>query len=65
MSLVEAPAQRSRLGSSADRVGLGALLIATVCLVAIGGKWVSGPLSLVVVLVLLAVIASVIILAWR
>ena len=65
MSLVEAPAQRSRLGSSADRVGLGALLIATVCLVAIGGKWVSGQLSSVVVLVLLAVIASVIVLAWR
>jgi spermidine/putrescine transport system permease protein len=65
MSLVEAPAQRSRLGLSADRIGLAALLIASVCLVAIGGKWVSGPLSSVFVLVLVATLAGVIVLAWR
>jgi spermidine/putrescine transport system permease protein len=65
MSLVEAPTHRSRLGSAADRVGLAALLIATVCLVAIGGKWVSGPLLSVFVLVLVATLAGVIVLAWR
>ena len=65
MSLVESPAQRSRLGSSADRIGLAALLVATMCLVAIGGKWVSGPLASVLVLVLLAVIVGIVVLAWR
>jgi spermidine/putrescine transport system permease protein len=65
MGAVDTPVRRSQIAASADRVGLGALLIATVCLVAIGGKWVSGPLSALIVLVLVATIGGVFALAWR
>jgi spermidine/putrescine transport system permease protein len=52
-----------RLAPVADRVGLGALLLATLCLVAIGGRWVSGPFAAVFVLLFVAVVAGVIMLA--
>lgn len=54
-----------RLGHVADRVGLAALLISALCLVAIGAQWFEGPLNSLVVLVLLLTLASVGVLAWR
>jgi spermidine/putrescine transport system permease protein len=54
-----------RIGTNADRVGLGAMLVAAVCLVALGAKWVSGPASSVVLLVLALVLIGVLVLALR
>ena len=34
-----------RVGAAADRVGLGAILLSAVCLVALGGRWVTGPMA--------------------
>ena len=54
-----------RIGTNADRVGLGAMLVAATCLVALGAKWVSGPASSVVLLVLVLVLIGVLVLALR
>ena len=57
------PAQPSpRIGANADRVGLGALIVASTCLVALGAGWVNGVLRPVVVLVFVAVIVGVLVL---
>ena len=45
-----------RIGTNADRVGLGAMLVAALCLVALGARWVSGAASSVVLLLLLLVL---------
>jgi spermidine/putrescine transport system permease protein len=47
-----------RVGAAADRVGLGAILLSAVCLVALGGRWVTGPMASVVVVVLLLTIGG-------
>ena len=54
-----------QIGTNADRVGLGAMLVAAACLVALGAKWVSGPASSVVLLVLALVLIGVLVLALR
>jgi spermidine/putrescine transport system permease protein len=51
------------VATRADRVGLGALTIAAVCLVALGAGWFDGPLNAVVVLVLIMVVGGVLVLA--
>lgn len=61
--MTAAASTRRRLGASADRIGLGAILVASVCLVVIGGQWVSGSAVAVVVLVLLVVVVGVVVLA--
>jgi len=55
----------NRIGTNADRVGLGAMLVAAICLVALGAKWVSGAASSVVLLLLLLALIGVFVLALR
>lgn len=62
--MTEAVTRNNRIARNADRVGLGAMIIASVCLVALGSHWVSGPMVSVVVLVLVAIIAGVVVLAY-
>jgi spermidine/putrescine transport system permease protein len=57
--------RRNRIARNADRVGMGAMIIASICLVALGAHWVSGPMVSVVVLVLVLVLGSVLGLAVR
>jgi spermidine/putrescine transport system permease protein len=51
--------RQNRIARNADRVGLGAMIVASICLVALGSRWVSGPMVAVVVLVLLLVLGGV------
>lgn len=53
---------RQRVGRNADRVGLGALVVASTCLVALGAGWVSGAFRPVVVLVFVAVVVGLLVL---
>ena len=54
-----------RISTNADRVGLGAMLVAAVCLIALGARWVSGPAASVLLLVLALVLIGVLVLALR
>ena len=51
------------LARRADNLGLGALAVSALCLVALGAGWFSGPLNAVVLLVLVCVLAGVVVLA--
>ncbi|MEI7972191.1 MAG: ABC transporter permease [Actinomycetota bacterium] len=62
--MTETVVRRNKIARNADRVGLAAMIIASVCLVALGAHWVSGPMVSVVVLVLALVLGSVIALAF-
>ena len=57
--MTETVVRRNRIARNADRVGMGAMIIASLCLVALGAHWVSGPMVSVVVLVLFLVLGSV------
>jgi len=63
--MTETVVRRNRIARNADRVGMGAMIIASICLVALGAHWVSGPMVSVVVLVLVLVLGSVLGLAVR
>ncbi|MFM7124173.1 MAG: ABC transporter permease [Actinomycetes bacterium] len=62
--MTETVVRRNRIVRNADRVGMAAMIIASICLVALGSRWVSGPLVAVVVLVLLLVLGGVLGLAF-
>ncbi len=62
--MTETVERSNRIARNADRVGLGAMLLASTCLVALGAHWVSGPMVSVIVLVLVAVIIGVLALAY-
>jgi spermidine/putrescine transport system permease protein len=51
--------RQNRIARNADRVGMAAMIVASICLVALGSNWVSGPMVAVVVLVLLLVLGGV------
>ena len=57
--MTETVVRQNRLARNADRVGMAAMIVASVCLVALGAHWVSGPMVSVVVLVLLLVLGGV------
>jgi spermidine/putrescine transport system permease protein len=56
-------ANGAAISTRADRVGLGALIVAAICLVALGAGWFDGPLNAVIVLVLALVVVGVLVLA--
>ena len=62
--MTETVERNNRIARNADRVGLGAMILASICLVALGAHWVSGPMVSVIVLVLVAVIVGVLVLAY-
>jgi len=57
--MTETVVRQNRIARNADRVGMAAMIVASVCLVALGSNWVSGPMVAVVVLVLLLVLGGV------
>jgi spermidine/putrescine transport system permease protein len=57
--MTETVVRQNRIARNADRVGMTAMVVASVCLVALGAHWVSGPMVSVVVLVLLLVLGGV------
>ncbi|MEY3582858.1 MAG: hypothetical protein RLZ02_1811, partial [Actinomycetota bacterium] len=57
--MTETVVRQNRIARNADRVGVAAMIVASICLVALGSRWVSGPMVAVVVLVLLLVLGSV------
>lgn len=57
--MTETVVRKNRIAQYADRVGMAAMIIASVCLVALGAHWVSGPMVSVVVLALVLVLGSV------
>jgi spermidine/putrescine transport system permease protein len=57
--MTETVVRQNRIARNADRVGMAAMVVASICLVALGAHWVSGPMVSVVVLVLLLVLGSV------
>ncbi len=57
--MTETVVRQNRIARNADRVGMAAMIVASVCLVALGSNWVSGPMVTVVVLVLLLVLGGV------
>ena len=63
--MTEMVVRHNRIARNADRVGLGAMIIASVCLVALGTRWVSGPMVSVIVLVLILDLVGVLVLAVR
>jgi len=63
--MTEMVVRHNRIARNADRVGLGAMIVASVCLVALGTRWVSGPLVSVIVLVLILDLVGVLVLAAR
>jgi len=63
--MTETVVRHNRIARNADRVGLGAMIVASVCLVALGTRWVSGPLVSVIVLVLILDLVGVLVLAAR
>ena len=58
--MTETVVRQNRIARNADRVGMAAMVVASVCLVALGAHWVSGPMVSVVVLVLVLVLGSVV-----
>jgi spermidine/putrescine transport system permease protein len=63
--MTETVVRHNRIARNADRVGLGAMIVASVCLVALGTRWVSGPMVSVIVLVLILDLVGVLVLAAR
>lgn len=63
--MTETVVRHNRIARNADRVGLGAMIVASVCLVALGTRWVSGPMVSVIVLVLILDLLGVLVLAAR
>jgi spermidine/putrescine transport system permease protein len=57
--MTETVVRQNRIARNADRVGLGAMIIASICLVALGTRLVSGPMVSVVVLVLVLILGGV------
>ena len=57
--MTETVVRQNRIARNADRVGMAAMIVASICLVALGSRWVSGPMVAVVVLVLLLVLGGV------
>jgi spermidine/putrescine transport system permease protein len=57
--MTETVVRQNRIARNADRVGMAAMIVASICLVALGAHWVSGPMVSVVVLVLLLVLGGV------
>ncbi len=57
--MTETVVRQNRIARNADRVGMAAMVVASICLVALGADWVSGPMVSVVVLVLLLVLGGV------
>ena len=57
--MTETVVRQNRIARNADRVGMAAMIVASVCLVALGSNWVSGPMVTVVVLILLLVLGGV------
>jgi spermidine/putrescine transport system permease protein len=57
--MTETVVRQNRIARNADRVGMAAMIVASICLVALGSRWVSGPMVAVVVLVLLLLLGSV------
>ena len=57
--MTETVVRQNRIARNADRVGMAAMVVASLCLVALGADWVSGPMVSVVVLVLLLVLGGV------
>ena len=57
--MTETVVRQNRIARNADRVGMAAMVVASVCLVALGAHWVSGPMVSVIVLVLVLVLGSV------
>jgi spermidine/putrescine transport system permease protein len=57
--MTETVVRQNRIARNADRVGMAAMIVASICLVALGSRWVSGPWVAVVVLVLLLVLGGV------
>ena len=62
--MTETVVRQNRIARNADRVGMAAMVVASVCLVALGAHWVSGPMVSVIVLVLVLVLGSVVGLAY-
>ena len=62
--MTETVERNNRIARNADRVGLGAMILASICLVALGAHWVSGPIVSVIVLLLVAVLVGVLVLAF-
>ena len=57
--MTETVVRQNLIARNADRVGMAAMVVASICLVALGADWVSGPMVSVVVLVLLLVLGGV------
>ena len=57
--MTETVVRQNRIARNADRVGMAAMVVASICLVALGADWVSGPMVSVIVLVLLLVLGGV------
>jgi spermidine/putrescine transport system permease protein len=57
--MTETVVRQNRIARNADRVGMAAMIVASICLVALGSRWLSGPMVAVVVLVLLLVLGGV------
>jgi spermidine/putrescine transport system permease protein len=57
--MTETVVRQNRIARNADRVGMAAMIVASICLVALGSRWVSGPMVAVVVLVLLLILGGV------
>ena len=63
--MTETVVRQNRIAHNADRVGLGAMIVASICLVALGTRLVSGPMVSVIVLVLVLDLVGVLVLAAR
>ena len=63
--MTETVVRQNRIARNADRVGMAAMVVASVCLVALGAHWVSGPMVPVIVLVLILDLVGVLVLAAR
>jgi hypothetical protein len=57
--MTETVVRQNRIARNADRVGLGAMIVASLCLMALGTRLVNGPMVSVVVLVLVLVLGGV------
>jgi spermidine/putrescine transport system permease protein len=63
--MTETVVRQNRIARNADRVGMAAMVVASVCLVALGTRLVSGPMVPVIVLVLILDLVGVLVLAAR
>ena len=63
--MTETVVRQNRIARNADRVGMAAMIVASICLVALGTRLVSGPMVPVIVLVLILDLVGVLVLAAR